>query len=54
MGNNCRLHGMASHEAQAVIDAIDCWANDAECFWTGYMYGRDEAIVSLPAITNVI
>ena len=54
MGNNCRLHGMASHEAQSVIDATPCFANDANCFWTGFMYGRDDCIVSLPSIDNVI
>jgi len=53
MGNNCRLHGMTSHEAQEVIDACLCWANDAENFWTGFMYGRDDAIASLPSIDSI-
>ena len=54
MGNNCRLHGMSSHDAQAVIEATPRFANDTENFWTGFMYGRDDCIVSLPSIDNVI
>jgi hypothetical protein len=54
MGNNCRLHGMSSHDAQSVIEATPRFANDTENFWTGFMYGRDDCIVSLPSIDNVI
>jgi hypothetical protein len=53
MGNNCRLHGMATHEAQTVLDQVGMWANDAENFWTGFMYGRDNNVVSLPSINSV-
>lgn len=56
MGNNCRLHGMSSHDAQTVIDkaAGAGFFNDFENFWTGFLYGRSDQIASLPNKDSVV